>query len=65
MVGGVRAVFPDDDSCADIGRAMESIPEQWERGFGTFCVKPAQFIDDQAELGAFCRDVVRRADALV
>ena len=65
MVGGVRAVFRDDRSCADIAQAMESIPEQWERGIGTFCVKPSQFIDDQAELGAFCRDVVRRADALV
>jgi alkanesulfonate monooxygenase SsuD/methylene tetrahydromethanopterin reductase-like flavin-dependent oxidoreductase (luciferase family) len=65
MVGGVRAVFPDDDSCADIAQAMEVIPEQWARGFGTFCVKPSQFIDDQAQMGAFCRDVVRRADALV
>jgi probable F420-dependent oxidoreductase len=65
MVGGVRAVFPDDDSCADIGQAMEVIPEQWERGFRTFCVKPSQFIDDQSRMGAFCRDVVRRADALL
>jgi probable F420-dependent oxidoreductase len=65
MVGGVRAVFPDDDSCADIGRAMEAIGPQWERGFSTFCVKPSQFIDDQQELPAFCRDVVRRAESLV
>lgn len=65
MVGGVRAVFPDDDSCADIGQAMEAIPDQWARGFGTFCVKPSQFIDDQSQMAAFCRDVVRRADALV
>ncbi len=65
MVGGVRAVFPDDDSCADIAQAMDAVPAQWERGFGTFCVKPSQFIDDQAQLGDFCRDVVRRADALV
>jgi probable F420-dependent oxidoreductase len=65
MIGGVRAVFPDDDSCADIGRAMESIPAQWEQGFRTFCVKPSQFIDDQAEMPAFCREVVRRAATLV
>jgi probable F420-dependent oxidoreductase len=65
MIGGVRAVFPDDDSCADIGQAMDAIGEQWEQGFRTFCVKPSQFIDDQAEMGSFCRDVVRRAATLV
>jgi probable F420-dependent oxidoreductase len=65
MVGGVRAVFPDDDSCADLAQAMESIPGQWERGFRTFCVKPSQFIDDQDEMSSFCREVVRRAESLV
>ena len=33
-------------------------------GFTTFCVKPSQFIDDVGELPAFCRDVVRRAEAM-
>lgn len=65
MVGGVRAVFPDDDSCADLGQAMDAIPTQWERGFTTFCIKPSMFIDDQAEMPAFCREVVRRAEGLV
>lgn len=65
MVGGVRAVFPDDHSCADVGQAMDTIPAQWERGFTTFCIKPSMFIDDQSELPAFCRDVVRRAERLV
>jgi probable F420-dependent oxidoreductase len=64
MVGGVRAVFPDDHSCADLGQAMESIPEQMARGFTTFCLKPSQFIDDQADLPRFCREVVRRAEAM-
>ena len=64
MIGGTRAVFPDDDSTADIGRAMEPIREQLEAGFTTFCVKPSQFIDDAAELPAFCRDVVCRAEAM-
>ena len=63
-VGGTRAVFPDDESTADIGQAMEPIREQIEAGFTTFCVKPSQFIDDVDELPGFCRDVVRRAEAM-
>jgi probable F420-dependent oxidoreductase len=65
LVGGTRAVFPDDDSVADLGQAMEPIREQIEQGFTTFCVKPSQFIDDAADLPAFCRDVVRRVEAMV
>jgi probable F420-dependent oxidoreductase len=64
MVGGVRATFPDDQSCADIGQAMETIGPQWDRGFTTFCLKPSMFLDDQGGLAAFCRDVVRRAERM-
>jgi probable F420-dependent oxidoreductase len=64
LVGGTRAVFPDEHSCADLGQAMSDLPEQQARGFTTFCVKPAQFIDDPNHLGAFCRDVMRRAEQL-
>jgi len=61
LVGGTRAVFRGDDSCADLGQAMESIPEQMARGFTTFCVKPSQFTDDPDGVGALCREVMRRA----
>jgi probable F420-dependent oxidoreductase len=61
LVGGVRVQFPDDDSCADIGKAMDTVPEQLEKGFTTFCVKPSMFIDDAADLPAFCADVMWRA----
>ncbi len=61
LIGGVRVDFPDDDSCADIGKAMDTIPEQLEKGFTTFCVKPSMFVDDADDLPAFCADVVRRA----
>ncbi|WGL52660.1 TIGR03619 family F420-dependent LLM class oxidoreductase [Nocardioides sp. BP30] len=64
MVGGTRARFPDDDSCADLGEAMAPIAEQIEQGFTTFCVKPSQFIDDPADLPRFLREVMRRAEAL-
>jgi probable F420-dependent oxidoreductase len=63
-VGGTRAVFPDDDSPADLGRAMEPVRRQLADGYTTICVKPSQFIDDVGELEGFCRDVVRRAEAM-
>jgi probable F420-dependent oxidoreductase len=64
LIGGTRARFPDDDSVADLGEAMAAIPEQLEQGFTTFCLKPSQFIDDPAEMASFCRDVMRRAEAM-
>lgn len=63
MIGGTRAVFPDDDSCADLAQALESIPEQMAAGFTTFCIKPSQFTDDPKGVGAFCREVMRRVEA--
>jgi probable F420-dependent oxidoreductase len=64
LVGGVRAVFPDSSSCADLGQAMAAIPAQQAAGFTTFGLKPSQFIDDPARIGWFCRDVIRRAGAM-
>jgi probable F420-dependent oxidoreductase len=64
MVGGVSVEFPDDSSCADLGRSMDSIPEQLGKGFTTFCVKPSMFIDEASELPAFCAEVMRRAEAM-
>jgi probable F420-dependent oxidoreductase len=63
-VGGTRAVLPEDGSPADLDQAMESFPEQAAHGFTTFCLKPSQFIDDPAEIGAFCRRAVDRAGRL-
>jgi probable F420-dependent oxidoreductase len=61
LIGGTRAVFPDDRSCADLGQAMSAIPAQLEQGYTTFGLKPSQYIDDGAQIGAFCREVMRRA----
>jgi probable F420-dependent oxidoreductase len=63
MIGGTRAVFPDDRSCADLGQAMAVIGEQLAQGFTTFCVKPSQFTDDPDGVAALCRDVMKRAEA--
>ena len=65
LVGGTRATFTDDHSCADLGAALAPIAEQWEQGYTTFCVKPSQFIDDPEQLPALLRDVARRVDQLL
>ncbi|MGW3116704.1 TIGR03619 family F420-dependent LLM class oxidoreductase [Streptomyces sp. NPDC001107] len=64
MIGSTRAVFPDDDSCADLAQALDPIPEQMAQGFTTFCVKPSQFTDDPNGVGVFCREVMRRVELL-
>ncbi|MER6961122.1 TIGR03619 family F420-dependent LLM class oxidoreductase [Streptomyces sp. NPDC000618] len=64
MIGGTRAVFPDDSSCADLAQALEPIPRQLAQGFTTFCIKPSQFTDDPRAVGAFCREVMRRVESM-
>ena len=64
LVGGTRAVFPDERSVADLGAALASIPEQMAQGFSTFCFKPSQFTDDAGAVGALCREVIARVAAL-
>lgn len=64
LIGGTRAEFPDDDSCADLGPAMDAIGPQLDAGYTTFGLKPSQYLDDGARIGPFCRDVMRRAAAL-
>ncbi len=65
MVGGIRGQFPTREAVADLGQAMESLPEQWEQGFTTICVKPSMFIDDERDLPKFCREAVQRAAGLI
>jgi probable F420-dependent oxidoreductase len=64
LVGGMRAVFPDDDSPSPLEPAIAGIAAQWERGFRSFCVKPSQFVDEMALYPAWCREVVERVAAL-
>lgn len=60
VVGGIRPVFPDDESPGDIDQAAEAIPAQLEAGYNTICFKPSQYTDDPAEVGALCRRLVAR-----
>ena len=64
MVGGTRGDFPNATNVADLGPALVSIPEQIAAGFTTICIKPSQFIDDAAQIGAFCRETVDRVSTL-
>jgi probable F420-dependent oxidoreductase len=64
MVGGTRVEFPDAHSVAPLPEAREGIPAQLEMGFSTFCIKPSIFIDERDKHAEFCREVVRRVDAL-
>jgi probable F420-dependent oxidoreductase len=63
LVGGTRAVFPDNRSTADLGQALAVIPAQQADGFTTFCIKPSQFTDDPNDVGRLCRDVIRRVSS--
>jgi probable F420-dependent oxidoreductase len=64
MVGGTRGRFAGPEGVADLGEALASIPAQLDRGFTTICIKPSQFVDDPKRIGAFCREVVERVEAL-
>jgi probable F420-dependent oxidoreductase len=64
MVGGTRGTFPDAVGVADLGEALEAVPAQLEAGFTSICIKPSQFTDDPAAVGALCRDIVARVSML-
>jgi probable F420-dependent oxidoreductase len=65
MIGGTRARFRAPTTIADLGEALESIPEQMAQGFTSFCIKPSQFTDDPGKVGPLCREVVARVAAFV
>ena len=64
LVGSTRVTFPASDRLADLSDALAGIPAQRAEGYTTFCIKPSQFVDDRAEVPAFCREVIRRVEAL-
>lgn len=64
LVGGTRVTFPSDDAVAPLPEALEEIPRQMALGFTTFVVKPSIFIDDPSQHADFCREVIRRVEAL-
>ncbi|MSO41203.1 MAG: TIGR03619 family F420-dependent LLM class oxidoreductase [Solirubrobacterales bacterium] len=66
MVGGLRGTFPDDESTADLAQAVEdSVPDQLERGFTSYCFKPNQFTDDVGDWSEVCKEAVARVGETV
>ena len=63
-VGGIRGEFPGPDQVADLDRALAGVPAQLARGFTTICVKPSQFIDDQAKFADFCEQLTAKVRRL-
>jgi probable F420-dependent oxidoreductase len=58
MVGGTRGAFPDAGHPAPLDSALDQIPDQVARGFGTICLKPSQFTDDPEEVPDLLRRMV-------
>ena len=58
------AAFPDSDVVADVDEAFASMPGQLAAGYTSICFKPSMYTDDPAEVGALCREIVRRVAAL-
>ena len=64
MIGGIRGRFPDGVGPADIDEALEALPAQLDAGFETICFKPSMYIDDARDIGAFCRSLVAKVEAI-
>jgi probable F420-dependent oxidoreductase len=62
LVGGVRPVFPDDDSPSPLEPALAQLPWLLERGFTTVCIKPSQYLDDVVRFPEWCAEVVARVE---
>lgn len=58
LVGGTRATFDGPDTVADVERALADLPQQIERGYSTFCMKPSQYTDDPGEVREVCHRMI-------
>ncbi len=54
LIGGTRATFDGPDSVADVAKSLETIEQQIEQGYTTFCMKPSQYTDDVGEVEEIC-----------
>lgn len=64
LVGGIRGTFRTATDVADLDVALEALPAQLDQGFTTICFKPSMFVADARDVGAFCRELVRKVEAI-
>ncbi|MFN0153909.1 MAG: TIGR03619 family F420-dependent LLM class oxidoreductase [Gaiella sp.] len=64
LVGGMRPVFPDDDSVSPLDPALAQLPGLLARGLTTVCIKPSQYLDDAGRFPEWCAEVVARVDEI-
>lgn len=56
--------FKGADDLLDLDEALEPVRGLWDRGVTTFLIKPSVFLDDDAQIGDFCREVVAKVEAI-
>jgi probable F420-dependent oxidoreductase len=56
--------FKSSDDLLDVDEALAPVERMLAEGFTTFVVKPSQFIDDGAQLGDLCRDIINKVGHL-
>lgn len=64
LVGGSRGRFRDAEHPADLDEALAGVAAQMALGFGTFCIKPSQFIDDLGAFEGWCAELTGKVAAL-
>ena len=64
LVGGIRGTFTGANDTADIDLALGELPAQLAQGYSTICFKPSMFVGSAAEVGRFCRELVRKVEAI-
>lgn len=57
--------FKGADDLLDLDETLAPMGGLWEKGWANFLVKPSTFIDDDAQIGDFCRTVLAKTRALV
>jgi len=65
LVGGINGKFETPDSLLDLDQVLEPLPAKVAAGFETICFKPSMYIDDAKQMGAFCRSLIKKSDALL
>ncbi len=57
LVGGTRAVFPDDDSPAPTDPMVDQVVAKVADGWTTICIKPSLYLDDVDDFPRWARQV--------